>query len=662
MTQTEFEFLEKQKQVYFVTQRIEGAKGFINMAYGLTIDCLLDNKNNFVTLAMISKEIDKKNIIISPEELYDSLAQLKVGEIFENFPSDSNSLSPFRLRDKIYQDFISTTDYIQQLRSYVERFLTNVCASLSFKDKLIEILLESIFYCNIKFLKHIVSAKEETSLSELLRNSEASQVSEKQAYILFNDLLQSSTSEFDEILRGLILRMFDFLSLNFNPKYSAKIERVFGGKFYYLDSSFIIRLLGFDGEIRRCRALDLIAALKQIKEVRFVVHEKSIEESKIRIKELIGRSSSLLTHDSNVITSILSHDENGNRSNHVFSIYKECLEKGAVRSYNDFCIYCENVKQRIRSILPNLEFDNGKLPNKLSQEREAVIRELRNNTDKSHYRIKFITSLLDYIDSKRGANNYDIADIKYWLITTDKKTLSYDNNLPESVENSSCYSLKKSICIMPSELIRLLDGFSGNIRSNHVGVFKNYMLKSHVLPHPYDENEIKTICTIATLVEKTNMENFDIDEMVDRVLHDTSISILQKRLDRLKLQRERDQEIINHFIERTDDILGVKFTKLISNARNKADKEANRNWSIISWAISIVALIIILVSSLNFDKFQWNDISTYFKLETWTIIEIFLFFSGSILGKLSHFFERCKERYVGYYISKEVEAITSNLS
>ena len=57
-----------------------------------------------------------------------------------------------------------------RLRDYVENFLNTKGESISFRDKIIEILLESIFYCNIKFLKHIVSAKEEAPLSELMLN------------------------------------------------------------------------------------------------------------------------------------------------------------------------------------------------------------------------------------------------------------------------------------------------------------------------------------------------------------------------------------------------------------------------------------------------------------------------------------------------------------
>lgn len=231
MTTTEFEYLEKQKQIFFVTQRIEGAHGFEHMTYGLTIDCLLGNDNQYITLSSLSNFIKTKNIDLSPETLFESLSQLKTSEIFENFPDSDSTTSPFKLKAKIYEDFQSTSDLTLRLRDYIQRFLELKNESLTFRDKIIEVLLESIFYCNIKFLKHIVAAKEEAPLTELLHYAESTLSADDKSYVLFNELLQSSTSEFDEILQGLILRMFDFLSLNYNPKYSKTIEKILEANF-----------------------------------------------------------------------------------------------------------------------------------------------------------------------------------------------------------------------------------------------------------------------------------------------------------------------------------------------------------------------------------------------------------------------------------------------
>lgn len=656
MTQIEFSFLEKQKQVYFVTQKIEGSHGYENMTYGLTIDCLLDKGNTYITLPILSDEIKAKKIMISPESLYDSLNNLNTTEIFENFPTDKDLLKPFKLKEKIYKDFLSTVDYITKLREYVENFLESSKNSITYRDKLIDILLDSIFYCNIKYLKHIVSAKAEAPLQALIRDFTNDKENNTYAYELFNLLIQTSTYEFDEILRHLILRMFDFLSLNYNPKYASRLEATFGGKYYYLDSSFIIRLLGFDGKFRKERSEELIHTLSSIKGVKLIVHEKSIEESLCRVKELIGKNSRLLSQNTKVLKSIFKKDEEGRRNNPVFSLYTQLLDEGRIRNVSDFSIYCENIKARLESLICGIEFDKDALPRNVSEERECVFKELKDKTDKTQKRIKFITILLDYIDSKRASNNYDIADIKYWLVTTDQKTLSIDNQFLSS-QKDEYLSNKKSICIMPSELIRLIDGFTGEIRANHIGVFKNYLLKSHVFPREYDENEINTICTIATIVEKTNIENYNVDEMIDRVLNNTSINEIQKRLNKLSKQRERDKELVDYFITQNEDLLGTKLTNIINNARNNEYRKASLRWDILQYILIFGFLLYILWSVINWDYFSEGNIELI-NIDIWNIIEIFIFVGGVIAKRFTPFVERLKNYYINRAIDKELSRLT----
>lgn len=656
MTNREFSLLEKQKQVFFVTQRMQGGHGAENMAYGLTIDCLLDNHNSYITLPSLSDEIKAKNIMLSPESLFDSLSNLNTSEVFENFPIETEQNRPFRLKEKIFSDFNSTADYISQLRTYVENFLFELGETKLYRDKIIDILLDSIFYCNIKFLKHIVAAKEEAPLQALLKTETYSDEISSRAYEIFNSLLRTSTPDFDEILRNIILRMFDFLSLNYNPKYAKRLEATFGGKFYYLDSSFIIRLLGFDGTFRKERSEELIQTLSSIKGVRFIVHEKSLEETSARIKELIGKNTKLLSKNPGILKSIFNRDEDGKRDNPVFTLFIQLFEKGRIRNIQDFSVYCQNIKSRMVSIIPNIEFDSSRLPKKLTVEREQLVRDLKNKTDKSSNRIKFITSFLDYIDSKRGANNYDIADIKYWLITTDSKTLSIDNQNIGSTEDNYCSS-KKGICIMPSELIRMIDGFSGEIRSNHVGVFKNYMLKSHVFPQQYDEAEISTICAIATLVESTNLDEYKIDEMVERVLHNSSIKDIQKRLSRLNLQKEKDKELIDLFISRNEDLLDTKWTNMIAKARAKAEKKANRRWQCWEWSLVVVYILIICATVFNWNILQKQSEESFINLDIWGTIEFVIFICGILFSRLSPIVQKWKTRYIENFVQRELDDI-----
>ena len=70
-------------------------------------------------------------------------------------------------------------------------------------------------------------------------------------------------------------------------------------------------------------------------------------------------------------------------------------------------------------------------------------------TDKTAGRIKHIIKPLDHIDKLRGGNNYNPLEVKYWLLTTDKKTLDIDSRFIDENPDHG-----KSICIMPSEIKR----------------------------------------------------------------------------------------------------------------------------------------------------------------------------------------------------------------
>lgn len=657
MTDKEKEYLEKQKQVFYVTQRIEGAKGFEKTTYGLVIDCLLDNQNSFISLQEISKQIKAKNIMIEPETIHETLLHLNYHLIFEHFPEECDIQTPIKLSKNTYDNFKSTSDYTLKLKNYIARFLEKENKPISFLDRLTEILLEAIFYCNIKFLNNILSAKDKASIQNLfVPQISDSDDEEIEATKLFNLLLQTSTREFDEILRALILKMFDFLSLNFNPNYAKRIEKNFKGNYYYLDSSFILRLLGFDGEFRQERSLELIKLLQGIPEVKFIVHVKSIEETNNRIKEVIGKNLKVISRKPEILESIILKDGDISYKSPVIFLYLRLFKEGKIRNANDFALYWNNVKARLLSIVNNLEFDSNKLPSRLTAGRKKVVQDLTDKTDKSRNRIQFIASLLDYIDSKRGSNNFNFSDIKYWLITTDQKTLSSDERYLKDLDAEFSHN-KKSICIMPSEIIRILDGFNGEIKTDHIGVFKNYMMKSHIFPRQYTDDELTTISRIAGIVEMTNLEQYDAEEMIDNLMKESSIKDIQRRLDRFKLQKQKDEEIINIFIERNESILGEKVSSIFYNAHILAEKRARRNWQIYTSSIIILFAFIIFSFVFNWGRIFNLNTDDFFDLDIWSLIEFLAFIGTILLFNFTSWKEKLKTKYIAYYINKEISAL-----
>ena len=396
-----------------------------------------------------------------------------------------------------------------------------------------DILLETIFSRNMTFLKNIVSSKIEKSISELYANYKSANGYNEDVYKHYNNLLLESTNEFDDILQVLVLRMFDFLSLNYNPKYGEKVSTRFANKCYYLDSSYIVRLLGFDGCVRTDRAKELLSILNGIPGVTFKVHTKTIEESESKIKEIICRNRDILIKNVNIVQNIL--DRNTVSYSPLFSLYSKMIASGVISNYSDFALYFSDVKKLLVKIIPGIECDTKSFWG-INSKREGLVQELNTKTDKTKNRIKHIVNLLDYIDALRGANNYNPLDIKYWLITTDQKTLELDHKFMSEIDSESA----KSICIMPSEIIRLIDSYSGDIKGNHMHVFKKFMLKSHVFPQQYSDLEIATISRIATLVENVDTERYDVEMILDNLFNNMSLRTILNRQSQLKKQRERD--------------------------------------------------------------------------------------------------------------------------
>lgn len=647
------ELQARQRQIYYVTQAIESLNGLPHMTYGLAVDCLMESNNNYVTLAQLSDAFKVKNIMLSPERIYSSLSFLNCGELFDNFPDKENYQVPFRLNPKVYKDFSQTDDYIKRLHTYVDDFLKKNERSLSFKDGILDILLESIFNCNIKYLKLILSVKDEKRLQQIIKEPlMASYSSPDEACRLYNLMLTTSNAELDEILRGLIFRMFDFLALNFDTKHSQRLQQTFGGKIYYLDSSFILRLLGFDGNFRKERAMELIHALSSIDGIQFIVHEKSIEETQYRIKEVIGKSTKLLSRNPQIVASIIGHDEDGLRQSPVFDLYRELYETGKVRTPNDFSLYFSHVKSLLLSEIASLKFDDKNLPNP-STARKRLIRALSENTDKSNSRITLIARLLDYVENLRQSNNFNISDIKHWLITTDKKTLDLDNQTGDKDSNA------KGICIMPSELIRLIDGFTGDIMGQHLSVFKNYMLKSHVFPQQYSEYEEKTITKIATIVEHTDLVQYDVDEMAKRLLQNNSIREIQKRLDRLKIQRQKDEEIIKLFNESNAEFIDNKYTNTIKKIAIEAEKKAK-----ILWQLMILLINLFFIAATAFFIIDWNNFNfllpeTYFDDNRWGFITILLAPASLWLPTIRRRAKIYKVRFINNFTTRRINKYIS---
>jgi hypothetical protein len=357
----------KQKQIYYLFSKLENSNGFEKAVYGLILDYFIDNGNNYTTLTDLSNNLAKKSIDINPERIDDALSVLNREEVFVEYPKDQDILKPFKLKQQVFDDFATTINYIDKLFIYVTDFHKKEKYPITSINSMIEILLETIFSQNIKYLKDILTLKDEKNLVLHFSSNGKSHFTDEE-YRQYNNLILKSNSEFEEILRMLILKMFDFLSLNYNPKYKETLDKRFGGKIFYLDSSFIVRLFGFDGDLRQQRSLDLINILNDIKDVKFVVHTKTIEETEFKLKELIGRYSSLIDRKIKTLESILNTTDG--KTSCLIKLFLNKKKEGVIANSKDFALYYSNVKKILKDLLKqsSLEFDSASLYNLILKE------------------------------------------------------------------------------------------------------------------------------------------------------------------------------------------------------------------------------------------------------------------------------------------------------
>ncbi|MDU1904837.1 MAG: hypothetical protein E6772_08640 [Dysgonomonas sp.] len=645
--------LEKEKRAYYLFSKINDLNSD-KIIYNMVIDHFIHKQNAFSTLMEISENISAtKRIKFSPETIQEKMLRLNFSEVFENFDNAKEVNHPFRLKKSVFETLSSYSNYVDKLYNYTLVFLESKSYNKQHLDNIIDILLEMVFNRNIQFLKKIITAKQENIIKEELQltNNKNNKYSKKD-YQYYNEMIESSNSEFDEILKMLILKMFDFLSLNYNPQYKQTINQKFGGKTFYLDSSFILRLLGFDNKIREERSIELIALLKEIPNVEFIVHRETIKEAQYRIKELINFYTPIIKHSDKIINKVLEYIPE--RKSGVVDLFFRLKTEGKVSSTSDFLLYFADIKKMLQKVLgiDSFKIDNDFIQTDKTKQQQRTM-QLR-HTDKTALRIKHIVRILNHLDNLRGPNNYNPFDIQYWLITTDSKTLQIDNELCEESDISV-----KSACILPTELIRMMDGL-GEIVGDHVAVFKKFILSSHIFSTDYTQDDIKTIDKISAQIESIDLDKYDSDILIDNLFQKNSFDDIQNRLNAITEENKRNEALIELFNEANEHYIDNKYTLLIQRLKSKYDKQAQILFWILSFTIPILIIVYLFIKLINSD-IVWNEPKTYFLKEEWDDLSVVItIFEVFIMGGTIYLYKNYKKKFKNWYTFKRLEEYRTN--
>lgn len=597
----------KEKRLYFLFSKLNG-KQSDKTHFTLIVDTFLNNGNSFLNLIEISQKLIGIGINIKPEALeliISNTDYISYFEVTDDFRIDT----PFRLKKIQFDTLSSYQNYYDKLNEYVVFFLQKNDLESNKTEIVKEILLTTLFKRNLSFLKQLITSKDANDLEKILILDNNGHYAIEDCGI-YNNMILTSGSELNEIIKVLLYKIFDFLQLHYNPNIDKTLNDSYKNKVFYLDSSFIIRMFGFDNELREHRTLELIGILKKIEGVKFLVHNTTLNETQANIKILIDRVQKLLSHSD---TALLKIGEIGNKKNDTINLYLRLKKKGKITGKEDFALHFNNVLAKLKSIIgTSVERDDKKIT--YPQDKLENLLDGLSVTEKSSSRIEHISKLLLYLDSMRESNNYNIYDIKYWLITTDNATLKVDAKIRTINEDNS-----KSVCILPTELLRTISNRT-EISADYIEVFKQFMVYSNAFAEDYSEKELDAIDKVITLAEKANNEEYDIDYYISNLFDEISLKELMNRLSKVEEKEKQDELLVKIFEETFGGVYREKYFELIKS-REKTKKLASLVLRyLIIFSIPIAILILFLKLVLN-PGFEFLNPLTYINESNWSKLE-----------------------------------------
>lgn len=597
----------KEKRLYFLFSKLNG-KQADKTHFTLIVDTFLNSSNTFLNLFDISQKLIEIGINIKPEALELIIGNKEYASYFEltkNFKIET----PFKLKKIQFETLSSYQNYYEKLNKYALKFLHTNNIDSSKSEVVKEILLTTLFKRNLSFLKQLINSKDANDLEKflILDNNGHYEIEDCGIY---NNMILTSGAELNEIIKVLLYKIFDFLQLHYNPNIDKTLNDTYKNKVFYLDSSFIIRMFGFDNELREHRTLELINILKKIEGVKFLVHNTTLNETQANIKILIDKVQKLLSHSDKALLKI---EEIGHKKDDTINLYLRLKQKGKITGKEDFALHFNNVLAKLKSIIGvSVERDDKKIS--FSTDKFENLSDGLSVTEKSSSRIQHMSKLLLYIDGMRESNNYNIYDIKYWLITTDNATLKVDAKIRTINEDNS-----KSVCILPTELLRTISNRT-EISADYIEVFKQFMIYSNAFAEDYSEKELETIDKVITLAEKANNEEYDIEYYISNLFDEISLKELMNRLSKAEEKEKQDEELVKIFEETFGGVYKEKYLKLIKRRENlKHNISIALRYLII---FSVPTSILILFFKLVFNpEFKFLDPLTYINEGNWSKLE-----------------------------------------
>ena len=159
------------------------------------------------------------------------------------------------------------------------------------------------------------------------------------------------------------------------------------------------------------------------------------------------------------------------------------------------------------------------------------------------------------------------------------------------------YSNSKSVCILPTELLRTISNRT-EISADYIEVFKQFMVYSNAFAEDYTEKELDTIDKVITLAEKANTDDYDVEYYISNLFDEISLKELINRLNKVR----------------------EKYFQLIEGRQKLKSAISFGLRYLIMFSVPVFVLILFLKLVLN-PEFVFLDPLTYVNDNNWSKLE-----------------------------------------
>lgn len=400
----------------------------------IIFEILYENNNSEIPADILFQKTNEKFNTSLEKDFFDSL--LMKSNSFELLTTDA---APFvKLTSSKFSEIDKNiSDY--SIEPHIERFLDQKHYPADKKNKLIEILFQSIYENIYNFTPEKIKTIIPQNISDKLEQSDLD---------IFNAFLEFDEPTKNRCLYNQFAKAIEFAILTSGKGVVQFSENIYKDKCYLLDTNIIFRLIGVGGIERQSTIIQLLKdCIKQGIGFEYSHHtllelNKKLEQCVIEIQRA-EKSKKI-----EIIEDIFEKNPHYFNDDFITQYCRLRLDK-VVNSPEQYEI---EMKARFKALCKELNIEQANHGIKIEDYEKnlfSLFLQKKRNEINGHFRYSNNQAKVDahnvlYVRKRRGFNNYNYSDVKSFYLTTDRglnKILSSEKDvlIPETILPSQLF-------------------------------------------------------------------------------------------------------------------------------------------------------------------------------------------------------------------------------